>query len=112
MPVSPPTRLSAPGTDADGALITEAIRGEGATLLDSDGARFTEELAPRDDVTAAILDQIERQAGKPVALDLTRIDADRFPSVFNMLENAGFSPESEPVPVSPGAHVRHGWHRG
>ena len=99
-----PTCLSAPGSDADGALITEAIRGEGATLVDSEGNRFTDELAPRDDVTAAILEQIERQAGEPVSLDLTAIDTDRFPSVFRMLETAGFDPLNEPVPVSPGAH--------
>jgi L-aspartate oxidase len=99
-----PTCLSAPGTDSDGALITEAIRGEGAALLDSDGNRFTEELAPRDDVTAAILVQIEKQAGEPVGLDLTGIDSVRFPSVFRMLEKAGFAPRTKPVPVSPGAH--------
>lgn len=99
-----PTCLSAPGTNADGALITEAIRGEGATLLDSEGNRFTDELAPRDDVTAAILEQTERQAGESVSLDLTGIEAERFPSVFRMLEEAGFDPRNVPVPVSPGAH--------
>ena len=99
-----PTCLSAPGSNADGALITEAIRGEGAVLLDADGNRFTDELAPRDDVTAAILDQIEKQSGEPVSLDLTGIDADRFPSVFRMLADAGFDPLNVPVPVSPGAH--------
>jgi len=99
-----PTCLSAPGSDSDGALITEAIRGEGASLLDADGKRFTDELAPRDDVTAAILLQIEGQAGKPVSLDLTGIDAERFPSVFRMLADAGFDPENEPVPIAPGAH--------
>jgi L-aspartate oxidase len=99
-----PTCLSAPGSNADGALITEAVRGEGAPLLDADGQRFTDELAPRDDVTAAILDQIEKQAGEPVGLDLTGIDAGRFPSVFGMLADAGFDPLNDPVPVSPGAH--------
>jgi len=99
-----PTCLSAPGSNADGALITEAIRGEGAPLLDAGGNRFTDELAPRDDVTAAILEQIEKQAGEPVSLDLTEIDAGRFPSVFRMLADAGFDPLNQPVPVSPGAH--------
>ncbi len=99
-----PTCLSAPGSNADGALITEAIRGEGAPLLDADGNRFTDELAPRDDVTAAILDRIEKQAGESVYLDLTGIEVDRFPSVFKMLVEAGFDPLNEPVPVSPGAH--------
>lgn len=103
-----PTCLSAPGTAFDGALITEAIRGEGATLLDLDGNRFTDELAPRDDVTAAILTQIERQDGREVRLDLTSIDPARFPSVFELLETAGFDGTKEPVPVLPGAHYMMG----
>ncbi|MBN8867961.1 MAG: FAD-dependent oxidoreductase [Solirubrobacterales bacterium] len=103
-----PTCLSAPGTKFDGALITEAIRGEGATLLNQDGERFTDELAPRDDVTAAILAEIERQDGREVRLDLTSVDPARFPSVFAMLENAGFDGTREPVPVSPGAHYMMG----
>ena len=54
-----PTALALPGTEFDGVLITEAVRGEGATLLDAAGRRFTDELAPRDAVTAAILERIE-----------------------------------------------------
>lgn len=103
-----PTCLSAPGTVFDGALITEAIRGEGATLLDLDGERFTDELAPRDDVTAAILAQTTKQEGEPVRLDLTCVDPARFPSVFQLLETAGFDATTEPVPVSPGAHYMMG----
>jgi len=103
-----PTCLSAPGTSFDGALITEAIRGEGAALLDLEGNRFTDELAPRDDVTAAILAQIELQSGREVRLDLTSIDPSRFPSVFKLLETAGFDATREPVPVSPGAHYMMG----
>jgi L-aspartate oxidase len=103
-----PTCLSAPGTSFDGALITEAIRGEGAALLDVDGRRFTDELAPRDDVTAAILAQIEKQDGREVRLDLTTIDPGRFPSVFELLEIAGFDATREPVPISPGAHYMMG----
>ena len=103
-----PTCLSAPGTAFDGALITEAIRGEGAALLDQEGNRFTDELAPRDDVTAAILAQIERQDGREVRLDLTAIDPARFPNAFELLETAGFDPAREPVPVSPGAHYMMG----
>ncbi|MCB0871173.1 MAG: FAD-dependent oxidoreductase [Solirubrobacterales bacterium] len=103
-----PTCLSAPGTAFDGALITEAIRGEGATLLDSDGNRFTDELAPRDDVTAAIIAQSQKQDGQPVRIDLTSIDPARFPSVFQLLESAGFDGTSEPVPISPGAHYMMG----
>jgi len=103
-----PTCLSAPGTAFDGALITEAIRGEGATLLDLDGKRFTEELAPRDDVTTAILAQARDQGGRAVRLDLTSIDPAKFPSVFALLKAAGFDGTREPVPVSPGAHYMMG----
>jgi L-aspartate oxidase len=103
-----PTCLAAPGTSFDGALITEAIRGEGATLLTEAGERFTEELAPRDDVTAAIISQISAQPGHTVGLDLTGIDPVRFPSVFEMLDAAGLDPMSQPVPVSPGAHYAMG----
>lgn len=103
-----PTCLSAPGTNLDGALITEAIRGEGATLLNAAGERFTEELAPRDDVTAAILAQTIAQDGVEVRLDLRSISPERFPSVFAMLEKAGFDPLNEPVPISPGAHYMMG----
>ena len=41
-----PTALAAPGSRYDGLLVTEAVRGEGATLLDAGGERFTDELAP------------------------------------------------------------------
>ena len=60
-----PTALALPGTRFDGALITEAIRGEGATLLDAAGERFTDELAPRDAVTAAILRQMRAEGSAP-----------------------------------------------
>ncbi len=103
-----PTCLSAPGTDVDGALITEAIRGEGATLLDDSGQRFTDELAPRDDVTAAILARIEEQGGGGVRLDVSMVPRERFPSVFALLEHVGIDPRSEPVPISPGAHYMMG----
>ncbi len=103
-----PTALFLPGTPHDGVLITEAIRGEGAKLLDADGARFTDELAPRDAVTAAILEKI-RSEGKPaVSLDLREIDPARFPNVFASLAKAGLDPEAEPVPVAPAAHYTMG----
>ena len=103
-----PTCISAPDTPTDGALITEAIRGEGAILLDDSGERFTDELAPRDDVTAAILDRIEQQEGREIRLYLGAIPPEKFPSVFAMLEKAGFSPGERPIPVAPGAHYMMG----
>jgi len=99
-----PTALALPGSARDGALVTEAVRGEGATLLDAAGRRFTDELAPRDQVTAAILDRMEADRSRHVWLDLRELDPRRFPNVFATCRAAGLRPEAEPVPVSPAAH--------
>jgi L-aspartate oxidase len=99
-----PTALALPGSEHDGALITEAVRGEGATLLGADRRRFTDELAPRDQVTVAILDRIDADGSESVWLDLRELDRDRFPNVFAVCHAAGLAPEREPVPVAPAAH--------
>jgi L-aspartate oxidase len=103
-----PTAVALPGSRFDGALITEAIRGEGAKLLDAAGERFTDELAPRDEVTAAILDRMRADGAADVKLDLRQIDPARFPNVFASLAEAGLDPRSEPVPVAPAAHYTMG----
>jgi len=103
-----PTALAMPGTAHDGVLITEAIRGEGAKLLGADGERFTDELAPRDAVTAAILEQMRADGTSSVDLDLREIDPARFPNVFASLAKAGLDPRSRPVPVAPAAHYTMG----
>jgi L-aspartate oxidase len=99
-----PTAISLPDTRHDGVLITEAIRGEGAKLLNAAGERFTDELAPRDAVTAAILVQMRADQATSVKLDLRGIDPARFPNVFVSVTEAGFDPRKEPVPVAPAAH--------
>jgi L-aspartate oxidase len=103
-----PTALALPGARFDGLLITEAVRGEGATLLDASGRRFTDELAPRDAVTAAILDRLEADGTTAVELDLRDLDPSRFPSVFESLAQAGLDPAAEPIPVAPAAHYTMG----
>jgi L-aspartate oxidase len=103
-----PTALALPGTPHDGLLITEAVRGEGATLLDASGRRFTDELAPRDAVTAAILARLEADGTPDVKLDLRGLDPARFPNVFSTLAEAGLDPAADPVPVSPAAHYMMG----
>ena len=103
-----PTALALPGTRFDGLLITEAVRGEGATLLDAAGRRFTDELAPRDAVTAAILDRLAADGTAAVRLDLRGLDPARFPNVFESLVEAGLDPSAEPVPVAPAAHYMMG----
>ena len=82
----------------DGFLLSEALRGEGAMLLDHRGERFTDELAPRDVVARAIAER--GHAG----LDLRTIERSRFPGLMATLERAGYDPAREPIPVSPAAH--------
>jgi L-aspartate oxidase len=103
-----PTALALPGTRFDGVLITEAVRGEGAKLLDGTGERFTDELAPRDAVTAAILDRMRAEGSAAVSLDLREIDQARFPNVFATLAEAKLDPRAQPVPVAPAAHYTMG----
>jgi L-aspartate oxidase len=99
-----PTALALAGGEYDGRLITEAVRGEGATLLDASGRRFTYELGPRDQVTAAILDRMDADGRDHVLIDLTSLSPARFPNVFAVCRDAGLAPEREPVPVAPAAH--------
>jgi L-aspartate oxidase len=82
----------------DGFLLSEALRGAGATLLDGGGERFVDELAPRDVVARAVA----ARAG--ARLDLRPVERDRYPSLMATLEEAGYDPADEPVPVSPAAH--------
>ena len=88
----------------EGFLITEAIRGEGATLHGPDGERFVDELAPRDEVARAT-DNVLRDTGTThVGLDMRAIDPALFPNVVNALREAGVEPMRELVPVAPAAH--------
>jgi L-aspartate oxidase len=79
-------------------LLSEALRGEGALLLDERGERFTDELAPRDVVARAIAER------GSVLLDLRRIDRDRFPTLVEGLLEEGYDPAETPIPVAPAAH--------
>jgi L-aspartate oxidase len=82
-------------------LLTEALRGAGALLLDEQGERFTDELAPRDVVARAIGER------GTALLDLRPVERTRFPGLMTRIEEAGYDPE-EPVPVSPAAHYTMG----
>jgi L-aspartate oxidase len=99
-----PTALSLPGRPQDGFLVTEAIRGEGAVLRDASGERFTDELAPRDAVTSAVLARMEANDSHCVHLDMRSVDARRFANVAAVLNEAGIEPSRDLVPVSPAAH--------
>lgn len=97
-------------------LATEALRGEGATLINKDGERFMlavhkdAELAPRDIVARAIFAQT--QAGKRPMLDTrAALGAEvltRFPAVAEACQRAGIDPVSEPIPVAAAAHYHMG----
>jgi L-aspartate oxidase len=105
------------GADATGqqALISEAVRGEGAILLDAAGRRVMkgvhpqEDLAPRDVVASAISRRMaEAPAGVSdhVYLDARRIEnfEERFPSITASCRAAGIDPTKELIPVAPAAH--------
>jgi L-aspartate oxidase len=91
------------GGPADGFLVTEAIRGEGATLHDAAGERFVDELAPRDAVSRAIEARLG-MGGGPVLLDMREVELARFPNVVSTLRRAGIDPARERIPVAPAAH--------
>uniref|UniRef100_E6Q6C6 L-aspartate oxidase n=1 Tax=mine drainage metagenome TaxID=410659 RepID=E6Q6C6_9ZZZZ len=97
-------------------LVTEAIRGEGAWLINDLGERFMTavhddaELAPRDVVARAIFEQI--RAGRSVGLDARDAIGDefpeRFPTVFAFCTSAGIDPRTARIPVAPAAHYHMG----
>lgn len=94
------------------SLITEAVRGEGAYLLDQSGFRFMPEahplaeLAPRDLVSRAIIRRIASHGGTHVFLDMRHIDRfrGRFPGVAALLAEVGLDPARDLVPVNPAMH--------
>ncbi len=92
----------------EGFLVTEAIRGEGATLLDAAGDRFVDELAPRDEVARAILLRLRATGERSVWLDMRGVEEAHFPNVFGALREAGLDATRELVPVAPAAHYMMG----
>jgi L-aspartate oxidase len=105
----------------DSFLVSEAVRGEGAALLDEDGRRFAfdahpdGELAPRDVVARAIAHRMDLQDGRPVLLDATQLHSDdpgeraaflarRFPTIDRAVRDRGLDWAREPIPVTPAAH--------
>jgi L-aspartate oxidase len=93
---------------ADGFLVTEAVRGEGARLLDVRGERFVDELAPRDEVARAVQRQMALTGVSSVDLDMRDVDPALFPNVVSALRQAGIDPERQLVPVAPAAHYMMG----
>ncbi|VXD13945.1 L-aspartate oxidase [Planktothrix serta PCC 8927] len=113
-----PTALTQPG--APRFLISEAVRGEGAHLIDAEGRRFVfdyhqqGELAPRDVVSRAIFNHLQQLRQIPGAnaeqvwLDLRSIPPDkvryRFPNIIQVCQQWGIDILNQPIPVTPAAH--------
>ena len=101
-------------TKARNFLISEALRGEGAKLIDENGKPFAHkfhedgELAPRDVVSRAIEYNIKSQGKDCVYLDITHLDSTylkkRFPNIYSKCESLGFNLAQQAVPVVPAAH--------
>jgi L-aspartate oxidase len=96
------------GDGADGFLVTEAIRGEGARLLDAAGERFVDELAPRDEVALAVARRMRDTGAASIGLDMRAVDPALFPNVVAVLRRSGIDPTRELVPVAPAAHYTMG----
>jgi L-aspartate oxidase len=108
-----PTALDTPENPLQ--LISEAVRGEGAVLLNEDGERFMlrrhrlAELAPRDIVAREIFR--EKAGGKQVFLDarmLGRVFEERFPGIFAICRARGVDPAHDLIPITPAAHYMMG----
>ncbi|MBT3153656.1 L-aspartate oxidase [Streptomyces sp. CHD11] len=108
------------GPDAEGQqpLVSEAVRGEGAHLVDAGGVRFMRgqhelaELAPRDIVAKGIMRRMREQDAEHMYLDARHFGAEmwehRFPTILAACRAHGIDPVTEPVPVAPAAHYASG----
>ncbi|WSB85835.1 L-aspartate oxidase [Streptomyces cellulosae] len=108
------------GPDAEGQqpLVSEAVRGEGAHLVDADGVRFMlgqhelAELAPRDIVAKGIVRRMLDNDAEHMYLDARHFGAEmweqRFPTILAACRAHGIDPVTQPVPVAPAAHYASG----
>ncbi|MCX3058420.1 L-aspartate oxidase [Streptomyces beihaiensis] len=108
------------GADAEGQqpLVSEAVRGEGAHVVDADGVRFMvgrhelAELAPRDIVAKGITLRMQEQGAENMYLDARHFGADmwehRFPTILAACRAHGIDPVTEPIPIAPAAHYASG----
>ncbi len=106
------------GSTGQQPLVSEAVRGEGAVLVDANDERFMQgvhelaDLAPRDVVAKAIMRQMARTGADHVYLDATHFGEEkwrsRFPTILAVCREHGIDPVTEPIPVAPAAHYASG----
>ncbi|WP_435190890.1 L-aspartate oxidase [Streptomyces sp. bgisy126] len=106
------------GAEGQQPLVSEAVRGEGAHLVDADGVRFMlgqhelAELAPRDIVAKAITRRMLEHGTEHMYLDARHFGAEmwerRFPTILAACRAHGIDPVTEPIPVAPAAHYASG----
>ncbi|MCX5532884.1 L-aspartate oxidase [Streptomyces sp. NBC_00006] len=106
------------GAEGQQPLVSEAVRGEGAHLVDADGVRFMvgqhelAELAPRDIVAKGITRRMQEQGTDHMYLDGRHFGADmwehRFPTILAACRAHGIDPVTEPIPIAPAAHYASG----
>ncbi|MFD7569524.1 L-aspartate oxidase [Streptomyces sp. NPDC059810] len=106
------------GSEGQQPLVSEAVRGEGAHLVDADGVRFMvgqhelAELAPRDIVAKAITRRMQEHGTENMYLDARHFGAEmweeRFPTILAACRSHGIDPVTEPIPVAPAAHYASG----
>lgn len=89
-------------------LISESVRGEGAILLNPDGERFVDELLPRDAVTEAICEQLEKYHSNYVYLSVKHLGEEevkkRFPNIYERCLEEGIDMVTDLIPVTPAQH--------
>ncbi|MFJ2173700.1 L-aspartate oxidase [Streptomyces sp. NPDC087851] len=106
------------GAEGQQPLVSEAVRGEGAHLVDAEGVRFMldqhelAELAPRDIVAKAIMRRMRERGAEHMYLDARHFGAEmwatRFPTILAACRSHGIDPVTEPIPVAPAAHYASG----
>ncbi|MFI7006139.1 L-aspartate oxidase [Streptomyces sp. NPDC050145] len=106
------------GAEGQQPLVSEAVRGEGAHLVDADGVRFMvgqhelAELAPRDIVAKGITRRMQEHGTDHMYLDARHFGADmweqRFPTILAACRAHGIDPVTEPIPIAPAAHYASG----
>ncbi|MEU9297142.1 L-aspartate oxidase [Streptomyces sp. NPDC048266] len=106
------------GSEGQQPLVSEAVRGEGAHLVDADGVRFMTgqhelaELAPRDIVAKGIMRRMQERGTEHMYLDARHFGAEmweqRFPTILAACRSHGIDPVTEPIPVAPAAHYASG----